>query len=100
MAAMITRPSTLELIELVAGRNVAEVVIDELTIPEESPLVGQTVRQSEPRSRHGLLIVAVRNPDQSILFNPDADTVLEGQGGVIVMGRTEDIERFRAEYGI
>jgi voltage-gated potassium channel len=100
MAAMITRPSTLELIELVAGRNVAEVVIDELNIPENSPLVGRTVLEAEPRSRHGLLIVAVGHPDQTLLFNPDASTVFEAGDGVIVMGRSEDIERFRRDYRI
>ncbi|HID75926.1 MAG TPA: potassium channel protein [Planctomycetaceae bacterium] len=100
MAAMITRPSTVELVELAAGRNVAEVTIDELTIPPDCPLVGRTVRETEPRSRHGLLIVAIRRPNQTLEFNPDANTVFEGGGSVIVMGRSEDIERFRHEYGI
>jgi len=71
MAAMITRPWAVELIELVAGRHVAEVEIDELTIPAESPLVGLTVRDSATRSRHGLLIVGVRHPGGDLVFNPD-----------------------------
>ncbi len=100
MAAMITRPSTVELIELVAGHHVAEVEIDELTIPPESPLVGCTVRDSQTRSRHGLLIVAVRHAGGELKFNPDANTVFLGDDQVIVMGQTADIERFRGEYGI
>jgi voltage-gated potassium channel len=100
MAAMITRPSTLELIELVAGHHVAEVQIDELTIPYESSLVGCTVRDSQTRSRHGLLIVGVRHLDDELLFNPNADMAFQGGDTVIVMGQMADIERFRKEYGI
>ena len=100
MAAMITRPSTIELIELVAGRNVAEVMIDELTVPPDSPLAGRSVREAQPRSRYGLLVVAIRQANNNLLFNPGADAVFQGGGGVIVMGSLEDIERFRKEYAI
>jgi voltage-gated potassium channel len=100
MALMVTRPSAVELVELVAGRQVAEVEIDELTISFDSPLVGRTVRDSELRKRHGLLIVAVRHPGGALAFNPDAETVFQGGDTVIVMGQTADIERFREEYGV
>jgi voltage-gated potassium channel len=100
MAAMITRPSTLELIELVAGSRVTEMQIDELTIPSESRLVGATVRDSQTRSRHGLLIVGIRHAGGDLVFNPDAGIAFQGGDTVIVMGQVADIERFRREYGI
>jgi voltage-gated potassium channel len=99
MSAMVTRPSTVELIELVAGRHVT-VQVDDLTLPPESPLVGRTVRDSETRSRHGLLIVGVRHPGGELMFNPGADTVFQGGDTVIVMGQKADIERFRREHGV
>jgi voltage-gated potassium channel len=100
MAAMITRPSAVELIELAAGQHMAEVEIDELIIPAESPLVGQTVREFQPRARHGLLIVAVKSAGNPLEFNPDADTAIQAEDAVMVMGRLSDIERFRTEYGL
>ena len=100
MAAMVTRPSTVEFIELVAGRHVTEVQVDELTIPPGSHLVDRTVRDSETRSRHGLLIVGVRHPGGELIFNPGADTVFQGGDTVIVMGQRDDIERFRVEQRI
>lgn len=100
MAAMITRPSTVELIELAAGRHMAEVEIDELIIPAESDLVGQTVREVQPRAKHGLLIVAVKSTGKPLVFNPDADIVIQADDAVMVMGRITDIERFRTEYGL
>lgn len=100
MAAMITRPSIVELIEVVAGRHVTEVQVNELTLPDDSPLIGATVRESQTRTRHGLLIVAVRRSDGHLEFNPDADTVFRSGDAVIVMGREEDIARFEADHGI
>lgn len=100
MAAMITRPSTVELIELAIGKHVAEVEIDELIIRADSPLVGQTVRDVQPRARHGLLVVAVKPAGTPLVFNPDADTVIQADDAVMVMGRFADIESFRAEYGL
>jgi voltage-gated potassium channel len=70
MALMLTRPSAVELVELVVGRQIAEVEIDELTISFDSPLVGRTVRDSEPRRRHGLLIVAVRHTGGVLAYGP------------------------------
>ena len=100
MAAMITRPSMVELIELVAGRETAEVEVDELTLPPECELVGRTVGESHIRSRNGLLIVAVRRGNNQLLFAPGADMRFEAGDRVLVIGRLADIERFRREYGI
>ena len=101
MAAMITRPSAvMELIEVVAGRQVGGVEVDEIIIPDGNPLVGVSVRNSQTRSRHGLLIVAVRQPDGKLIFNPDPDTIFEGRGSAIVMGCADDIDRFRVEHQV
>jgi voltage-gated potassium channel len=100
MAAMITRPAALELIEVVAGRQIAEVEVDELTIPAESPLAGITIRDSQTRTRHGLLIVAFRRPGGRLEFNPGGDAVFEAGASLIVMGRPGDIDRFRADHRI
>lgn len=88
------------MIELVAGRHAAEVEVDELTLPPECELVGRTVGQSDIRSRNGLLIVAVRRSDDQLLFAPGADMPFQGGDRVLVIGRQDDIERFRREHNL
>ena len=100
MVAMVTRPSTIELIEFAAGGHVAEMAIDELTIPSTSPLVGKTIRETQPRSRHGLLIVAIRHSDGQFEVNPSAASVFQAGDTAVVIGRLADIEKFRSESGI
>ena len=100
MAAMITRPAALELIEVVAGRQIAEVEVDVVTVAAGSPLVGMSVRDSQTRSRHGLLIVAFRRGGGKLEFNPGGEAVFEAGASVVLLGRPADIDRFRAEYRI
>jgi len=96
MAAMITRPSILELVELASGRF-PEMAIEELTIPATSSLIGASIGDSHLRSRYGLLVVAIRHADGQLVFNPGAATAFQAGDAVIGLGKIDDIERFRAE---
>ncbi len=98
MAAMVTRPSTIELMELVGGKSVLDVEIDEVPISVGSSLVGKTIVDAETRRRHGLLIVAVKQTGGNMVFNPGAELVFQPGDTLIVMGRLEDIDRFRQEH--
>jgi len=49
---------------------------------------------------HGLVVIAVRHPDRRLEFNPGGEVVFEVGSRVIVMGRSEDIDQFRADYGL
>jgi voltage-gated potassium channel len=97
MANMIIRPSTVELLELVAGHSVLDVQVDEVSVPATSPLVGKTVLSAETRSKHGLLVVAVKRAHGAMVFNPDGDFAFEAGDTVIAMGKPEHIARFREE---
>ncbi len=98
IASIITRPSTLELLELVSGQSTLDVELDEIVVAAASPLVGKTTVDTETRSRHGLLIVAVKQQSGAMVFNPDAEVVFQPDDTLIVMGRIEDIDRFRRQY--
>jgi voltage-gated potassium channel len=98
MAAMITRPSTIELLELVSGQSVLDVEVDEIVVTAASPLVGKALADAQTRSRSGLLVVAVKKSDGAMTFNPGADLVFAAGDRIIVMGKQGDIDRFREEY--
>lgn len=98
IAAMIIRPSTVELLELVTGRGVMDVALDELPISQGSPIIDQTVQTIEARKRFSLLVVAVKRASGDMSFNPDEKLRFAVGDTIILMGRVEDIERFRGEY--
>ena len=100
MVRLITRPSTADLMELVTEKNFLDYELDEIAVPEDSKLVEVTVRETEAHRRHRLLVVAVRERDGNMVLNPDADYTFKAGDVVIIMGRTEDIARFRDEYAL
>ena len=97
IAAMVTRPSTVDLFELASGAKSMDVEVNEWVIPRTSPLVGKTVEAVEARRRHRLLVVAVRRKGGDLVFNPDDAFVFAAEDTVIVMGRPGDIVRFRQD---
>jgi len=100
MARLITRPSTADLMELVAETSFLDYELDEIAVPDDSKLARVTVRETEAHRRHRLLVVAVKEKDGNMVLNPDAEYTFKSGDVVIFMGHTEDIARFREEYGL
>ncbi len=100
MAAMITRPSTVELIDQVSGQNGAELSMEEFLLAPGSTLAGKTVQRIDARRRHGLLVVAVKRADGKLIFSPDETLPFRAGDTLIVMGRMEDIEKFCQEFSL
>lgn len=100
MARLITRPSTADLMELVAETSFLDYELDEIAVPEDSKLARVTVRETEAHRRHRLLVVAVKEKDGNMVLNPDAEYTFKSGDVVIFMGHTEDIARFRDEYAL
>jgi voltage-gated potassium channel len=100
MSRMITRPHTADLMELFAEQGNLNVEMDELHLPAGCPVAGKTVRESEAHHRFGLLVLAIRRAGGELIINPQADIRFEGGDIVIVLGKSEQIGRFRAEYGL
>ncbi len=95
---MITRPSAIELMELVAGQSTLDVEVDEILVASGSPLVGKTIRDARMRDAGGLLVVAIKQASGSMVFNPGAEVVFEGGDAILAMGSQDDIDRFRRQY--
>ncbi len=77
MAAMVSHPHAAELIDLVTDHRALNAVLEELQVPEESPWAGKSIRDAGTRSKHHLLIVALRRADGGMVFNPEADLVVQ-----------------------
>ena len=97
---LITRPSTAHLIELVSESTLMDLELDEIILPDECRLIGVTVASTEAHRTHRLLVVAVRQADGEMIFNPDAEYKFKAADVAIVMGRAEDIEGFRKAFGL
>ncbi len=100
MVRMITRPSTADLMELVAESSFTDLELDEISISEGARLVGVTVGETEAHRRHRLLVVAIKSAAGEMIFNPDAAYTFQSEDVVMLMGQENDIHRFRNEYNL
>jgi len=67
-----------------------DVDINTFRISQLSPLVGKTLAQIELRKRYGVSVVAIRR-DSQIFSNPGADTLVQANDVLFVLGPSEKI---------
>jgi voltage-gated potassium channel len=92
MAAMATRPVTSDFLDLVTHGGQVEFNLHELSIPDNSPLVGKSLGESDIRGVAGAMVLAIRKPDQSFDLQPKASSKLEKGSVLVVLGTQEQIE--------
>lgn len=97
---MITRPSTADLMDMLADQGNLDLELDELHVPVGNPLVGMSVRDTEANRKYHLLVLAVKQLGGRMIFHPEADYRFQAGDVVIAMGQTENIARFRTETGL
>lgn len=100
MAALVTRPNAAEMLEHFMNNERADVELEELRIPESSPLVGKTVRDTDARQRYRLLIIGIRRAAGTMVFNPDSHEKFEVDDVLVVMGDKADADKFEKELGL
>lgn len=101
MANLITHPNALEFLDQSEQRTrlnellaQIDVQVDELIIPSDSPLLGQTIGDLEVRGKGTFIVVALRKSDGEIITHPDHGLPLLAKDVVIVLGHRGDIPKF------
>ncbi|MEM9543802.1 MAG: NAD-binding protein [Cyanobacteria bacterium P01_E01_bin.42] len=105
MSNLITRPVALDFLEQTRSLShldelLAEldVEISELTIPDNSPLIGINLSKLEIEGNGSFVVVAVRKVGGRTLKNPHYSLRLEAGDTAIVLGHRGDIPRFARHY--
>jgi voltage-gated potassium channel len=94
MSRMIMRPTTADLMELVAEQGNLNVQLDEMLISTACQLLGKSIRETNAHSQFRLLVLAIKQASGKMIFNPEAEYKLEIGDIIILMGKKSDIERF------
>lgn len=107
MAHLITRPTALDFLGQQEERSYLnellaqiDVQLDELDVPQGSPLVGKTVKELEVRGKGGFIVVALRRADGRVETQPRQSLVLSGGDTAIVLGHRGDLPTFARHYAL
>ena len=94
MAQTVLKPTVTNFLDL-AVRSGVDLQMEELTIGEDSELVGKDLIASDIRPRFNLIIIAIKKPDGEMVFNPGPKEVLHKEDTLLIVGRKTDMDAFK-----
>jgi voltage-gated potassium channel len=92
VAQAVLRPAVLDFIEVATRNEHLDLQIEEIPLRPGGGFDGGTLASSALRTRLGLIVVAVKQRDGHMIFNPPDATGLCGGDVVIALGRREQLD--------
>jgi voltage-gated potassium channel len=92
MAVSLTKPAVGEFFDSVTGSKWG-LAFEQVLIESDSPLVGQTLRETPIRAELDIVIISIRRSEGEMVFNPAAQTVIEAGDILIAIGQVEALTR-------
>lgn len=100
LAAAALRPQVMDFVDgIITGTN-RSFYLDEFLIEADlCPYVGQTLRETQLRMQTGVLVLAIRREDGTLIGGPTGDTYLHAGDLIICMGTAEQLRQLGHELG-
>lgn len=89
MALLAIRPTVADFIDTVTFRRGRELQMENIIVPDSSPLVGQTVEAIRQRSQANIL--AINRKNGKLLANPTSQEAIDPGDRLIIMGTAEQL---------
>lgn len=100
IAQSFMRPNVLDFLDIATAREgTLEMVIEEIKVPDNSPLAHTTVGGSQIHHQFGIMILAIRGPKGDIRFNPHADAAIQAGDYLIAMGEPAQMSKLEELAG-
>lgn len=92
LATMIMKPSVVSFVDTILEDSQIMVDVEDITITEESPFLGQKLKDLNALLKEDLMIVGIKR-EEDFLFNPNLDTSLDLGDTLIMIGQTEQLDK-------
>ena len=99
MAAFALQPHVAEFLDVVMHDGSLEFRLEEVAVPDGSPLAGSSIRDAHIRDRTGALVLALRDGDGVFTTNPPPETVIEPGQILIAIGTLSQLNALAAAAG-
>jgi voltage-gated potassium channel len=96
LASELVRPSVVQFLDHMRTQDLR---VEEISIPEQSPLSGRLLRNAGIRNLNNVLVLAARLPDSSYVYNPGPDFMLAVGQTLVVLCQTGDVEPLHRGVG-
>jgi voltage-gated potassium channel len=96
MAAFVLQPHVVEFLDVVMHDGSLEFRLEEVPLPDGSPLAGRSLREAHIRDSTGALVLALRDSGGEFTTNPPPETVLIAGQILIAIGTEGQLEALAA----
>jgi voltage-gated potassium channel len=93
MAHAILRPTVIKFLEMAFSDDSTDIQLEEIRVSKKSDLVGVTLQNSKIRQKMDLMIIAIRKKDNTMLFNPKADTTIQAGDTLVIAGSGRNLKQ-------
>jgi voltage-gated potassium channel len=94
MAMRVLRPTVTSFLELALAKKNKHIQMEEIPIAPDSRFCGQTLSTSRIRQEFDLIVIAIKQSDASMIFNPSFDAEIRANDTVIVVGSSDNLGKF------
>ena len=94
------RPNVLDFMDVAFGTERLDIEIGEVRIPNGSPLIGKKFGDSLIRQQAGVIVLAVKNAEGKMVFNPSPEATLCAGDCMIVIGGGDQLKKVDALAGV
>ena len=92
IASGLLRPFVTDFIDIAGAGDENKLQVEELIIPEGSPLAGISLHAAEIRKRTNIIVAALIGTDGKMIVNPSAEAILEMGATLIALGQKKDFQ--------
>lgn len=102
MASLVVVPGLMEFIDNLSIVGESNINIEEVAVEKlyKASKKAKTIRDLDFRRRTGCNIIGYKDPNGNYTVNPEAETLLETNSKIIVLGRPEQIEELNSAFDI
>jgi voltage-gated potassium channel len=93
MAQRIIRPTVTNFLDLAFAHTRKDVLMEEIPVSENSRLINVSLKDSGIRQDFNLIIIAIKKPDGTMLFNPSFEAAFEPADTVIAVGEEDNLQK-------
>lgn len=93
VAEAVLRPTVGHFIDQATSRAMSDYQIEEITLHENSSLIGQTLASADITQKLGVVIVALKHQNASMIFNPRQDHELFLGTTLVAVGNRESLDK-------
>lgn len=93
MAQRIIRPTVTSFLDLAFAHKRKDIQMEEIPVSASSNLVNVMLKDSGIRQNYNLILIAIKKPDGSMLFNPSFEATIQPDDTVIAVGKDINLHK-------